>query len=193
MRWILASASPRRRELLKKLVEEFEVQPSLAEEDICEEDPALLVQQLAIEKAGEVAFRLGNEGAFVIGADTVVALDGEVLGKPADEEEAFRMLSALSGREHRVYTGVCIARRGKSGLRKEISYARTKVRFHELSKEWILEYIASGSPMDKAGAYGIQDGGLVEGIEGSYDNVVGFPTELVAEMMQKVAAWEEKE
>ncbi len=186
MKWILASASPRRRELLGALVEKFKVLPSRAEENIVEKDPALLVQTLAEEKACEVASRRLCRGKFVVGADTIVVLDGEALGKPKDEEDARRMLNALSGRAHEVYTGVCIARRGRKGTQTLVRYDRTKVYFHSLSADLIEGYIASGSPMDKAGAYGIQDGGLVEKIEGSYTNVVGFPKELAKAMIEEV-------
>ncbi len=186
MEWILASASPRRKELLKALVEDFEIIPSLAEEDGIFAAPEILVQELARRKAFEVALRPPHFGKVVIGADTVVALEGEVLGKPKDEKDAFRMLTALSGRTHEVYTGVCMARMGKNGLESLVQFDCTQVRFAPLSKGFIEGYIKGGSPMDKAGAYGIQDGGLVEEIVGSYTNVVGFPQELVKKMIEKI-------
>ncbi len=186
MEWILASGSPRRRELLKELVEGFEIIPSLASEEGAVGSPDRLVQELAARKAHEVACRRECFGKAVIGSDTVVALDGEVLGKPKDERDAYRMLSALSGRSHEVYTGVCMARMGKTGLESTVEFDCTKVYFSSLSKEFIKEYIRGGSPMDKAGAYGIQDGGLVEKIEGSYTNVVGFPKELVQRMIERI-------
>jgi septum formation protein len=187
MKWILASASPRRRELLAELIDTFEIIPSLADENV-EGDftPEALVKVLAELKAKEVALRPENAGKIVIGSDTVVAFDGEVLGKPKDEADAFRMLKMLSGKKHAVYTGVCFARKQGEDFYKETRAEKTDVYFVELSDDWIRGYIAGGSPMDKAGAYGIQDGGLVEKIEGSYTNVVGFPLELVQEMLEKV-------
>ncbi len=186
MEWILASASPRRKELLKALLDNFEIIPSRADEDGVEGTPARLVQELAKRKAFEVASRKEHEGKIVIGSDTVVALENEVLGKPKDEEDARRMLTALSGRVHDVYTGVCMARAGKNGLESLVDFSRTRVKFYPLSKAFIEEYVAGGSPMDKAGAYGIQDGGLVEEIQGSYTGVVGLPQELVKEMIEKI-------
>ncbi len=186
MEWILASASPRRRQLLGELIEHFEVIPSLADENVEGASPRALVELLAERKASEVALRSVHEGKMVIGSDTVVALSGEVLGKPKDEADAFRMLAALSGRAHAVYTGVCFARAEQGKLSLYTRSDKTEVFFKELSPSFIRAYIASGSPMDKAGAYGIQDGGLVEKIVGSYTNVVGFPVELVKEMIEKM-------
>ena len=182
--WILASASPRRKELLAEILPEFEIIPSLADESVGEPlSPKALVEMLATRKAFEVADRPENEEKFVIGADTVVAYGDEILGKPKDEADAFRMLKMLSGKKHEVYTGVCIltCKNGRVGY--ETKSAKTDVYFNELSSEWILEYIRGGSPMDKAGAYGIQDGGLVAKIEGSYSNVVGLPVELCKKMI----------
>ncbi len=186
MKWILASASPRRKELLGELIEKFDIIPSQADEEIEESSPMALVKALAERKGLEVALRPENEGRAVIGSDTVVAIDGCVLGKPKDEEDAFRMLTALSGRAHSVYTGVCILLRKGDTLYRLVDGEETKVYFHSLSADWIRQYIKGGSPMDKAGAYGIQDGGLVEKIEGSYTNVVGFPVELAKRMIDEV-------
>ena len=185
IKWILASASPRRKELFAELVEEFEILPSTAEEVVeGTPTPMELVQKLACLKAREVSLREETVGKAVLGADTVVALDGKVLGKPKDEEDAFRMLSALSGKTHEVCTGVCMRFLKESGEWVElVDSASTKVHFANLTKEEILAYIATGSPMDKAGAYGIQDGGLVDKIEGSFSNVVGLPVELCKEML----------
>ena len=186
MQWILASASPRRKELLAELIDEFEIIPSLADENLEGEfTPENLVKALAELKAKEVASRPENAGKMVIGSDTVVAFDGEVLGKPKDEADAFRMLKMLSGKAHAVYTGVCFACQGEDGYLADTRAEKTDVYFNDLTDEWIAEYIRGGSPMDKAGAYGIQDGGLVQKIEGSYTNVVGFPVELVKEMMKE--------
>ncbi len=191
MEWILASGSPRRRELLAGLVEKFDVIPSNADENVEASSPQELVKLLAERKASEVALRSENEGKAVIGSDTVVALDGEILGKPKDEEDAFRMLSALSARAHEVYTGVCVARNRGGRLELNTRFDCTRVYFNALSKEWIRAYIGGASPMDKAGAYGIQDGGLVERIEGSYTNVVGFPVELASQMIKEYLEGEE--
>jgi len=186
MQFVLASASPRRKELLAELVNEFEIIPSLADENVAYTSPENLVLQLAERKASEVALRPENEGKIVIGSDTVVAFEGKVLGKPKDKADAFRMLKMLSGKPHAVFTGVCFAVKKGEKLSLNTRAEKTAVYFEDLSDEWIRAYIASGSPMDKAGAYGIQDGGLVKKIEGSYTNVVGFPIELVQEMMTTI-------
>ena len=187
MEWVLASASPRRRELLAELLESFTILPSNAEEIVeGQPTPEELVKSLAKQKATEVALRAECEGKAVIGSDTVVALDGKILGKPKDAEDAAVMLRALSGRSHEVYTGVCILYPTKNGTETLVKAACTKVYFLPLTEEGIAAYIATGSPMDKAGAYGIQDGGLVERIEGSFSNVVGLPLELCKEMIEQV-------
>ena len=185
MQYVLASASPRRKELLAELVPEFEIIPSMADENVKKRFPAMLVLTLAERKASEVALRPENEGKIVIGSDTVVAFRGKVLGKPKDEADAFRMLKSLSGKKHAVYTGVCLAYQKDGEYRYICQTEKTRVYFNKLSEGWIKEYIAGGSPMDKAGAYGIQDGGLVKKIKGSYTNVVGFPLELVKKMLNK--------
>lgn len=192
----MASASPRRKELLAELIERFEIIPAKgAEQAGSGLSPKELVQVLAEQKAREVASLPQAAGKAVLGSDTVVALDGEVLGKPIDEADAARMLRALSGREHEVFTGVCVLYPQKRGekpaqsggvLRKRVAVGCTKVRFFPLSEEKIAAYIATGSPMDKAGAYGIQDGGLVERIEGSFSNVVGLPLELCKELIESI-------
>ena len=185
--WILASASPRRKELLAEILPEFEIIPSQADESVTEKlSPKALVKILATRKAVEVASRPENAGRFVLGSDTIVAYGDEVLGKPKDEADAFRMLKMLSGKKHQVYTGVCmlVCKDGKVGY--ETKAAKTDVYFNSLSDDWIWEYIRGGSPMDKAGAYGIQDGGLVAKIKGSYSNVVGLPVELCKKMIKKI-------
>lgn len=191
MKFVLASASPRRKELLAELITTFEICPSNADENISSyTSPEDLVLQLAALKAKEVAFRPEHEGKIVIGSDTVVAFGAEVLGKPKDEADAFRMLKLLSGKAHAVYTGVCFACRKGDEYLCETKAEKTDVYFEDLSDDWIRGYIASGSPMDKAGAYGIQDGGLVKKIEGSYTNVVGFPLELVQATLEKYKGWQ---
>jgi len=169
---ILASASPRRRELLESAGLRFSVVPSDAIESIREgEAPDELVRRLAREKAAVVAERAPD--AVILAADTVVALGAALLEKPVDGEDARRMLRALSGKAHQVWTGVAIA----DGGRLQDFCVRTEVRFRDLSDEEIGAYVASGEPMDKAGAYGIQGraAAFVVGIQGSYTNVVGLP------------------
>ena len=183
MEWILASASPRRKELLKQLINTFEILPAKGEEASHGLTGAKLVEALATQKAQEVASRPEANGKAVLGADTVVCLDGEVLGKPKDEADARRMLTALSGREHEVFTGVCISYPDRGTRKTLVASDCTRVHFETLSKEKIEAYIKTGSPMDKAGAYGIQDGGLVRSIDGSLSNVIGLPIELCRRMM----------
>ncbi|KUH33225.1 septum formation inhibitor Maf [Thermococcus celericrescens] len=171
---VLASASPRRREILARFIREFEVIPSNASEECSIENPAEYALELARRKAREVH---GRVSGTVIGADTVVSIDGHILGKPGSREEAFEMLRLLSGRVHRVTTGYCIIHEGR-----EISgVAVTEVKFRELDDDIIGAYIDTGEPMDKAGAYGIQGkaGLFVEWIRGDYYNVVGFPLEII--------------
>ena len=171
---ILASNSPRRRELLAQIgIRDFQIlSPDVDEAVESGLSPARMVEALSLRKARAAAGRAGAED-LIIAADTVVALDGRVLGKPRDQEEAFAMLSALSGREHRVYTGVTVLGGGRAATEHE----ETAVAFRALSPEEIRDYIATGEPMDKAGAYGIQGVGalLVQGIRGDYCNVVGLP------------------
>lgn len=183
MEWILASASPRRKELLKELIDTFEIIPAQGEEACNGLTGAKLVEALAAQKAGEVALRAEAQGKAVLGADTIVCLDGEVLGKPKDEADAKRMLLSLSGREHEVYTGVCISYPDGENRKTLIASDCTRVYFERLSNEQIEAYVKTGSPMDKAGAYGIQDGGLVRAIGGSMSNVIGLPIELCKRMI----------
>ncbi len=171
---ILASNSPRRRELLAQIgIRDFQIlSPDVDETVEPGLSPARMVETLSLRKAQAAAGRAGAED-LILAADTVVALDGRVLGKPRDQEDAFAMLSALSGREHRVYTGVTVLRGGQAATEHE----ETAVAFRALTPEEIRDYIATGEPMDKAGAYGIQGVGalLVQGIRGDYCNVVGLP------------------
>ena len=174
---ILASASPRRKEILKNAGVQFEVITSGTEEETSETDPAAVVEELSYIKAAGVEREVKDPEAVIIGSDTIVACDGRILGKPADEEEAFSMLRLLQGRTHQVYTGVTILY-GDGGERKRKTFHEcTDVTCYPVSREEILEYIHTGEPMDKAGAYGIQGGwGIyVEKICGDYNTVVGFP------------------
>ena len=185
--FILASGSPRRKELLELMGLEFKVIVSQADEDSVSKDlkPELYVQELALLKASATAKEvLRNKNAVIISADTIVTLDGQILGKPKDEDDAVNMLSKLSGREHAVYTGYCVMRisDGKAVCGK----VRTKVKFKDLSDDKIRGYINSGEPMDKAGAYGIQGLGslLIEKIDGDYFNVVGLPISALADTLE---------
>ena len=181
---VLASGSPRRRELLGQMgITEFEVLPAQGEESArAKLMPGDLVQHLALQKAREV-FSLRPD-CTVIGADTVVVLDGAVLGKPKDEADAVRMLSALSGRSHEVYTGVAVL----SGEQVLTHAECTRVDFRPLSAEEIRAYVATGEPLDKAGAYGIQGKACVfiRGIRGDYYNVVGLPVCALHEMLSSL-------
>ena len=179
---ILASSSPRRKELVARLGVPYEICPSNADEHVCALlAPAELVKALSRRKAEEVASR--RPDGLVLGVDTVVALDGRILGKPKDERDAKEMLRLLSGRTHEVYSGFTLIGSGKVYSESVC----TTVRFASLSDEEIERYIASGEPADKAGAYGIQGlGGLfVRGIAGDYYNVVGFPLQSIYEALKK--------
>lgn len=178
---ILASSSPRRIELLKKLVPDFKIiAPDIPEQEIFSYDETL-PRDLAKLKAYKVfAF---NPLDTIIACDTMVYVDGQKLGKPADEKEAFNMLKTLSGRSHKVLTGLTI-------LNPDFEVSKTvvsEVIFNNLSEELIREYIATGSPFDKAGAYGVQDHqfNLVKKVVGSLDNVMGFPTEEVKKIFRQ--------
>lgn len=185
MRIILASQSPRRRELLERMgISEFEVIPAKAEESALLTrtlTPDQLVEELSRRKCAEVS--AAHPDALVIAADTMVAVNNRILGKPHSEKDAARMLAALSGRLHMVYTGVTVAQGVKSITEHEMTF----VRFCALSQADIIRYIATGEPMDKAGAYGIQGYGsvLVEGISGDYYNVMGLPVCRVARLLAR--------
>ena len=170
---ILASQSPRRRELLSLITEDFRIIPAKDEEVLPEKiSPENAVLSLSEQKANEVYRE--HRGEVIVAADTIVAIDGKILGKPADEKDAFAMLKTLSGRVHEVFTGVCVI---FANGQKERFFEETKVEFYELSDEEIADYIKTGEPMDKAGAYGIQGKGalLVKRIDGDYYNVMGLP------------------
>lgn len=181
-RLVLASGSPRRRELLAAMGWSFEVRPvDLDESPWPGEDAAAYVGRLALAKARAAMSRPENAGALVLGADTVVALGGELLGKPSDGEDAKRMLRQLAGRRHEVLTGVALL----DGEREWLEVARTRVEMAPLSDQEIADYVATGEPMDKAGSYAVQGrGGLfVAAIDGSYSNVVGLPVTVVYKML----------
>lgn len=198
-RIILGSASPRRRELLEQIGIEFEIVVSDAREHYKSTRPEEIVRELALMKAEHVAKEVERRekeraeqasiprletgevhlcNVVILGADTIVVRDWQILGKPSDEEEAFSMLKSLQGRMHQVYTGVAVLNFDGSGSLRTISHAEeTKVYVHEMTDEEIRRYIAAGESMDKAGAYGVQGrfAAYIDRIEGDYYNVVGLP------------------
>ena len=190
MEYILASMSPRRKELLSEMGLSFTVCPADIDENIGITDPEMLVKQLALLKAGHIAEKHSGENVIIIAADTVVAYKNEILGKPKNESDAKRMLKLLSGNTHTVYTGYCCAD-AKTGL----TVARCEachVRFREISDEEIDSYVQSGEPMDKAGSYGIQGGAsaFVDGIDGDFSCVVGLPKKALGELLQSEFTFE---
>lgn len=182
MRIILASNSPRRREILSQIGIQYEVIPSKFEENALNMSPENMVMYFAEEKAMDVAKKVKEE-AFVIGADTIVYQNG-IMGKPKDNEDAARMLKNLSGVFHAVITGISVVH--TPSLNKITDYERTLVKFKNISDDEIHAYIKSGEPMDKAGAYAIQGIGslLVEKIEGCYFNVVGLPVYRLSKILE---------
>ena len=183
MRIILASKSPRRKELLGEIIKDFEIITKEVDESLPSDvHPREGVELLAIRKGSAVACEVGDD-ALVISSDTLVELGGVPLGKPIDEADAVAMLTSLSGKAHNVHTGVAVHCNGKchSGV------ATTAVYFRDMTDEEILEYVRSGDPMDKAGAYGIQSGGgkFVEKYDGDYDTVVGLSMNLVKNLINK--------
>ena len=201
MKIILASASPRRKELLAQIGLDFEVRVSQVEEKTTQADAARVVEELSAQKAeavlalsetvGETALTLSEtagEAVLVIGADTVVAVGDRILGKPAGAEEAAEMLSFLSGNTHEVCTGVTLLYKTAKGVRRKAFHETTKVTFYPMSDQEISDYVSTGDCMDKAGAYGIQGfcARYIKGIEGDYNNVVGLP---VGRLYQEMREW----
>jgi len=187
IRLILASASPRRRELLAGLERPFDViSPEIDETAWINEAPASFALRMAQEKALAVLNgRPESESVCIIAADTIVVLDGRILGKPVDADDAVATLHALSGKPHTVITGVCVMRRTGADVSIKGDAVRTAVSFRSLSEAEIHHYVASGEPMDKAGSYAIQGGaaGMVDHIDGSYSNVVGLPMETLVRLL----------
>lgn len=191
MKMYLASVSPRRKELLRQVGLSFKVVPSTVEEKITKENPDEVVEELSYQKAVDVCGRLAAEGKedfVVIGADTVVSAWGKILGKPADKEEAARMLKGLQGGSHQVYTGVTLAWKYKDTASMYATFSEcTDVTLYAMTDEEIQRYVDSGEPMDKAGAYAIQ--GLfaahIQGICGDYNNVVGLPVGRLCQELKK--------
>ncbi|MBR0135861.1 MAG: septum formation protein Maf [Clostridia bacterium] len=198
MELILASASQRRQYLMRMCGYEFTVTPSKAEEKIDHGDPVELVKRLSLLKAEDVFLSLPPERrkeAVVVGSDTVVVLEGRIIGKPATPDEAFEMLRAESGKVNRVYTGLAVVTEGENGPVSRVCCDVASVSFSELTDEEILDYIATGEPMDKAGAYGIQGrfSMHVNGIEGSYFTVVGLPLHLLYRELKAVGVTPRRE
>ena len=197
---ILASQSPRRKELLEQIGLEFEICPAKGEEIITKSIPEEVVMELSKQKAEEVAAMVSSFGEnhkeittpsdiLVIGADTVVAYDGKILGKPVDEADAKRMLTMLSGNTHSVFTGVTLVLIDKSGRAGElVFFEKTDVKMHAMSELEIDRYIATGEPMDKAGSSGIQGkcAIYIEKIDGDYNNVVGLPISRIYQELKKI-------
>lgn len=198
---ILASGSPRRKELLAQAGYDFDVCPSLSEEDLEVMAPSEYVMLLAKMKADEVCNRLIAEDVgrrvkklperfVVLGADTVVSLNGRILGKPYDYDDAYNTLNSLSDQTHQVYTGVCLIYVEGRAKTSSSFFEKTDVTFYTVSHEEIIQYLATNEPFDKAGSYGIQGkGGLfVKGIEGDYNNVVGLPLARVYHELEELVS-----
>ena len=203
LKYFLASKSPRRKDLMTQIGIEFEVMISERDEIITSTVPEEVVKELSLQKALEIERMLlkecdgdilakyskeGYEGVVIIGADTVVSKDGEIMGKPVDEEDAFNMLKKLQGDKHMVSTGVALIVI-KEGKKDMISFAEdTDVNMYEISDEELREYIATNEPMDKAGSYGIQGIGakFISGINGDYNNVVGLPIGSIYQAIRKL-------
>ena len=192
MRLLLASASPRRRELLRHAGFDFEVRPSdIVEQMERGERPEEFARRAAREKAMSVAAS-SPSGSFVLGADTVVVVEGETLGKPADLDDATRMLRLLSGRTHQVHSGICLVRAPDEIV--ALTHETTLVTFRELDEEEIRSYVESGEPLDKAGAYAVQGlaSKFVTRISGCYSNVVGLPVARVYEILKNAEVRSQK-
>ncbi len=189
MRYILASGSPRRKEILSSMGIEYEVMAADVAELTDKTAPEEMVMELSGLKGNAVYDSIsGGDDITVIAADTLVWHDGRALGKPKDEADAFAMLKALAGRSHSVYTGVTLISRISGVRHTDVFYDRSIVKVAGMTDEEIREYIACGEPMDKAGAYAIQGvfSKYIEAYEGSYDNVVGLPSELLAKHLEKI-------
>lgn len=193
-RLVLASASPRRRELLAQIGISPEIVPSTIEEMITTDVPEEAVMELSRQKAEDVACRQ-KAGTFVMGADTVVAAGGEILGKPASHQEAYRMISLIQGRTHQVYTGVTLVYCGEKGNKVRTFVEKTDVHLYPMTDEEIKAYADGTEPMDKAGAYGIQGkfAAFIKGIDGDYNNVVGLPVGRVYQEIKQMFEQEDME
>lgn len=188
---ILASGSPRRKELLLQIGIVPEIIVSHVEEKITSDIPAEVVMSLAEQKAVDVAKEM-PEGTVILGSDTVVAADGKILGKPKSHEEAYEMIRRLAGRSHQVYTGVCLVKKGPEGEADTVVsfYDETDVNVSPMTEKEIREYADSEEPMDKAGSYAVQGffARYIDGLKGSYANVMGLPVHLVYQELKKLGA-----
>ena len=188
---ILASGSPRRKELLLQIGIVPEIIVSHVEEKITSDIPAEVVMSLAEQKAVDVAKEM-PEGTVILGSDTVVAADGKILGKPKSHEEAYEMIRRLAGRSHQVYTGVCLVKKGPEGEADTVvSFSdETDVNVSPMTEKEIREYADSEEPMDKAGSYAVQGffARYIDGLKGSYANVMGLPVHLVYQELKKLGA-----
>ncbi len=184
---ILASGSPRRKQLLEQIGVPIRVVVSGVEESVTETEPDKIVEELSFQKADSVAQEIPD--GIVLGADTIVWAEGHALGKPADREDGARMIGMLQGNEHSVFTGVTLIRREGGETKAKRSFAReTVVHVHEMTEAEIDAYLNTGDPFDKAGGYGIQGpfAAYVDGIEGDYTNVVGLPVSAVWQELKKL-------
>ena len=188
---MLAAGSPRRKELLLQIGIVPEIIVSHVEEKITSDIPAEVVMSLAEQKAVDVAKEI-PEGTVILGADTVVAADGKILGKPKSHEEAYEMIRRLAGRSHQVYTGVCLVKKGPEGEADTVVsfYDETDVNVSPMTEKEIREYADSEEPMDKAGSYAVQGffARYIDGLKGSYANVMGLPVHLVYQELKKLGA-----
>ena len=186
---ILASASPRRKELLTQIGIRYEVIPSNTEEIITSTIPADIVMELAKQKAEDVVRKVNIPGKIVLGADTIVAFNDKVMGKPVNEEDAFAMISLLENATHQVYTGVSLSYMKENGeMVSHVFFEKTNVVVYPMTKEEIWNYIGTKDCMDKAGSYGIQGAfaAHIKGIEGDYNNVVGLPIGRVYQELKNI-------
>lgn len=188
-RIILASASPRRRELLAQMGLSFEVMPSTKEEKMIEAEASKVVESLSAQKAEDIAQQI-NGDATIIGSDTIVVCDGKIMGKPHSKEEAFSMISRLQGRKHQVYTGVTVIDRINGKEAKKTFAAQADVSVYPMTDAEIEAYIAKGESMDKAGAYGIQGafGMFVKEIKGEYTTILGLPIAALYQTLKELQA-----
>ena len=180
MQIILASQSPRRQELLKEIFDVFDIMPQDVNENVEEKDPKKLVEELALKKLNDLDKKYKD--ALIISADTIVWLNGKLYGKPHTIENAIKTLHALSGTIHHVFTGVCIAYKGQ----RHVFCDESTIEFRNLKDEEIEKYVYEKKPLDKAGAYGIQDGDMVKGYNGSYSNIMGLPIERLKEELKSL-------
>lgn len=195
---ILASGSPRRRELLKLIIDDYEIMKAEKDEVVTKTEPSEIVEELSKAKADEVwekaigSGKVSEGNNLLIAADTLVFCQKERMGKPADEEDAYKMLKKLSGNTHDVFTGVTIYYGNEKLFKKVFFYEDTKVTFYDIDDKEIRDYIASGEPMDKAGAYAIQTGFCrnIKSIEGEYSNVVGLPVARLYQELKKIGYFE---